>query len=145
MRTSIQMLADTPDVASAIARIEMSTHSKIRQLLELVGITTISYLRSLTDEMRPPASADRPPRRAHPGHWADITSQLALGYSWEIEERGPAEIALVLRNVVEYAIYVDVMEGFFVLRGIADPGGLVYQAIQRAMPIVAPEWKWRTV
>lgn len=127
------------DTRRAIAALELDAEQKIELILEQIGIETIAYLRSLTNEIRPPASGRSNTRRAHPGHWADVTGQLALGYSYEVERRG-GEVVLILRNTAEHAVYLEAKEGFFVLSGVTEPNGPIEQALQRVVPIVAPGW-----
>lgn len=138
----ITFTADKPDVQKAIRALRVDARRKIVLVLQQVGLETMAYLRSLTTEMRPPAAGKDNSRRAHPGHWADVTGQLAGSYSWEVEEHGD-EVVLVLRNDAAHAIWVEMREGFFVLSGVADPGGPVQQALERIIPRVAPGWQVR--
>jgi hypothetical protein len=41
---------------------------------------------------------------------------------------------------MEYAIYLEAHDGYFVLSGIMDPGGPVEKEIRRLVGMVAPEW-----
>lgn len=140
------------------------SHQKIYFILDLVGLRTISFLRSLTDKMQPPVGRKtyrtkkgvrkrygvegnrkyRPgqgiPRRAHPGGWADITGDLAAGYEYRVEV-GKEGATLVLANPVEYAASLEARDGYFVLSGAADPGGPVEQEIKRLVKKLAPEWE----
>lgn len=136
--------------------IESRSEEKVRVLLEMVGTEVISHLRSLTSEMRPPAripgtarttkrGKKKParktgPRRAHPGHWADITGALANAYTHEVVQDPAGGYALVLRNGMEYAAALDARDGYFVLRGVTDRGGPVHIALERALKIAAPGW-----
>ena len=72
------------------------TRQNVRLAIEAGCVEEIAYLRSLTDEMRPPApvnSAGRyipvaertGMRRAHPGHWADVSKNLASSYDHDVE------------------------------------------------------------
>jgi hypothetical protein len=141
--TRVNFLSHTVGLAESVAALEEDALRKLELILEAVGASTIAYLRSLTSEMRPPARGKDEYRRAHPGHWADVTGQLANSYSYEVERRGDDEVVLILRNDAEHAIYLEAREGFFVLSGVADPGGPVEQAIRRVVPIVAPGWEVR--
>lgn len=142
--TKLRLSIEQRGVRESIAALQLDATTKVRLVAQQVGIETIAYLRSLTSEIRPPArrAPGAPlggPRRAHPGHWADRSSNLALAYAFEVEERGD-EIVLVLRNHMEYAAMLDVKDGFFVLRGVADPGGPVERALRKAIPEIAPGW-----
>jgi hypothetical protein len=131
------------DYVRRIAAVQMDTVEKITLVLEQVGIETIAYLRSLTNEIRPPVKEGDAERRAHPGHWADRSGQLAGAYSWEIERRGRTEMALIFRNTAEHAMWLEVKEGFFVLHGVTEPGGPVQQALKKVIPQIAPGWTVR--
>lgn len=140
----LRLSVESRGVRESIAALQLDERQKLALVLQRVGIETIAYLRSLTTEMRPPAR--RFPgaplggmRRAHPGHWADVSSQLALAYSWEVEERGD-EVVLALRNSAEHAVFVEARDGFFVLSGVADAGGPVEQALRKVIPEIAPGW-----
>jgi hypothetical protein len=67
-------------------------------------------------------------RLAHPGHWADITGQLAASYAFDVRatERGAI---LRLSNSAAYAKYLENHEGFWVLSGAVERGGPVDQVI----------------
>jgi hypothetical protein len=88
----------------------------------VAGEESVAYLRSLTDEMRPPVRKGEGARRAHPGGWADVRGTLALGYAYEVEAL-PTGARLRMLNPVEYAVYLDVRENFYVLRGFFDEFG----------------------
>lgn len=79
-------------------------------------------------------------RRAHPGHWADRSGQLALSYASEVVEDGDS-IILVLSNSAEYAVYVEAHDGFFVLSGVLEDGGPVEQAFRAVAARLAPDWE----
>lgn len=98
------------------------TKQKAIYAAHVVGNETVAYLRSLTDDMRPPARNGEGPRRAHPGGWADVRGTLAASYSYKVD---PTEhgARLTLVNTAEYAIYLELMDGFYVLSGVGEPGG----------------------
>lgn len=101
-----------------------------RLLLEAAGAETISYLRSLTAEMQPPVRRSEGPRAAHPGHWADITGDLARGYGYAVEKDAEGA-TLRLWNGVEYAAALEAKDGYFVLRGVTESGGPLEGALRR--------------
>ncbi|HYC31116.1 MAG TPA: hypothetical protein VEB59_02450 [Gemmatimonadales bacterium] len=121
-----------------VANIALDTMAKLELVLQQVGQETIDYLRSLTDEMRPPARAGEPQRQAHPGHWADVTSQLANSYRWEVQRTGDS-LRLRLANDAEHAVYLEQRDGFFVLSGVTEPGGPVETALRAVVARLAPE------
>ena len=53
----IQFSVSRPDFAKAVTWLEKDTVRTVVQVLHMVGIETVAYLRSLTDEMRPPVGA----------------------------------------------------------------------------------------
>jgi hypothetical protein len=164
-----------PDFAQVFARIRGDTQAKLERVLTQVGVETVTYLRSLTEEMRPPVGARQRTRadgtesstlgrrqrrgrlrkdgtrgrrtgaretgrQAHPGHWADVTGQLALAYAWTVTRVGSG-VVLVLSNSAEYAAALEARDGYFVLSGVADPGGPVDLALRAAIARVAPDWR----
>lgn len=129
-----------PENLDQIADLEVELDQKIRMLLEAIAIETIAYLRSLTTEMRPPAKPGEPSRFAHPGGWADVTGQLANSYGWAVRKAGIAW-ELELRNDAGHAIYLEEREGYFVLRGVTEPGGPVEQALRAVIARIAPDWE----
>jgi hypothetical protein len=133
----LQFSVRKPDVQKAVADLKVSIEEKARLVLEAVGVEVIAYLKSITDERRPPARGGLAERFAHPGHWADVTGILANSYGWEIVKI-PGGWRLVLYNTAEYAIHLEHKEGFFVLSGVADPGGPVEEAVAEVVPRVAP-------
>jgi hypothetical protein len=144
---------------------QYDAHQRAYFILDLVGLRTVEFLRSLTNSMQPPvgrktyrtktgrkrfgaegARKFRPgqgnPRPAHPGGWADVTGALAAGYQYTVEiTTDGAE--LILANPVEYAAALEARDGYFVLSGVADPGGPVEQEIRRLVAQLAPEWEVR--
>lgn len=56
------------------------TNETVAMALDGAGFEATSFLRSYTNEMRPPVRPGQGPRQAHPGGWADITNNLRNGY-----------------------------------------------------------------
>lgn len=130
-------------VIEALREIEGAMRPKMVQVSRFVGIRTIEYLRSFTDKMAPPVRRGDPPRRRHPGYWADRSGQLAAGYAWDVEVLANG-VALILSNSAGHAAVLERREGYFVLSGVADPGGPVEAALRRAVAELAPDWEVRT-
>lgn len=152
------------DFFQAIRELEADNAKKMLLVLETVGLDTVVYLRSLTGEMRPPVRKGEPPRRAHPGHWADISSNLANAYRFEIwagsqkvrwmnegrevsvagaivntkDLKGPYTLMMI--NDMEYAAYLEAREGYFVLSGVTNPGGPLEKALRRVVRQI-PGWR----
>ncbi len=53
--------------------------------LDAAGFQYIDHLQSLTLKMRPPVKPGEGMRRAHPGGWADITTNLAGAYTHDVD------------------------------------------------------------
>ena len=144
----IRYSVDQPDWSAQIERLALDAHAKMYLVAEAIGVETIAYLRSLTSEMRPPARVPGTKtvtgvRRAHPGHWADVTGQLAASYDHEVQRIGRSEVVLSLMNHAEYAAHLERRDGYYVLSGVTDPGGPVEQALIRAVQKHAPGWEVR--
>jgi hypothetical protein len=127
-------------IAEALAESERDVQDQVRLVLEYIGTQTIAFLRSYTSKTRPPIRQGDPPRRRHPGEWADRSGQLAASYGWEVE-RLPQGWVLHLTNTAEYAVALEQRDGYYVLSGVADRGGPVEAALRRAIAIVAPDWQ----
>lgn len=119
------------DTLAALRANELQARANLLLLLDAVGLQVIAYLRSLTNVMRPPVRSGEGPRPAHPGGWADVTSQLANSYGYEVNATAEAT-ELVLFNTAEYAVHLENRDGYWVLSGVTDPGGPVVAAITTA-------------
>jgi hypothetical protein len=127
------------DILREIEAVRISEMQKVRNVAEMVGHETIAFLRSKTGETQPPLRAGQPSRRAHPGGWADVSGNLALAYEFEILEE-PDGWLVHFRNGMEYAAILEARDGYFVLRGVTDPGGPVDRALRIAIARIAPDW-----
>lgn len=137
----LELSVSKPDWQQAIREMVADAETKARKVLESVGIETIAYLRTLTDEMRPPAKPGEGERHAHPGHWADVSGQLALSYAWDVVGLPGYGARLTLSNSAEYAAWLEARDGFFVLSGVTDPGGPLDEALRHAIAAIAPDWE----
>lgn len=136
--TTLSLSIRKVDWKQALAAHTLPTEETIRNILESVGLEVIAYLKSKTDERRPPwPSASGPERQAHPGHWADRRGQLVGSYSHQVRAVDGGW-RLELRNTAEYALYLELRDGFFVLSGVLDRGGIVMEALADVIPTVAP-------
>lgn len=142
--------------------LEGSAAEKATMILEAVGIQTVAFLRSLTEKMQPAVGgeqlvefttadgrqvsftayegSDEQERAAHPGGWADVSGDLARAYAWTVtKEQGGS--TLTLSNHMEYAAALEARDGYFVLKGVMDPGGPVEMALREIIRQVAPDWE----
>jgi hypothetical protein len=145
--------------------VEIEAIERLRLALEQVGQEVVDFLRTLAEppEWRPGLARSRRtgklyqpgfigprransriklegPRRAYPGHWAARSGQLALSYSFEVVV-GADSVTLILRNTAEYAFWVEVMDGFYVLSGVMDDGGPVEHALRAIVGRLFPDWR----
>ncbi len=122
-----------------VANVVLDALTKLELVLQQVGQETVDYLRSLTEHTQPGwPDPQGPPRQAHPGEWADRSGQLAASYGFEVV-RTATSVTLRLTNDAEYAFWVEVMDGYFVLSGVTDPGGPVEQAFRTIAARLAPD------
>lgn len=126
-------------VLETLKEIEAAEVQKIVAVMDFIGIRTIEHLRSFTTETAPPIRPGDPPRRRHPGYWADRTGQLAAGYRYTVTRSGRGAV-LTLENPVEHGVTLEAREGYFVLSGVADKGGPVEAALRAAIAALAPGW-----
>lgn len=140
MAAALRLQSVRPEVLAAVKRLELTTQQKIALVAEAMALEVVAYLRSLTAETRPPAKAGEGWRYAHPGHWADITGQLANSYDHYVAVvAGGVVVAFV--NYAEYARHLEQHDGYFVLSGVTAPGGPVEVALVR----VAKAFGWVAV
>lgn len=138
--TDIRYQCTTEGVLEAVEELEKTTLDKMRPLITAVGFETVAFLRSLTQEMRPPLRKGENPRPAHPGHWADRTGHLARSYRSERED-GRDSITLVLQNDAGYAEELENRDGYWVLKGVAERDGPVMKALIMLVERIAPSWE----
>jgi len=148
VNATVAYSTDDREWSAAIEGMAVDTVQKLVLICEAIGAETIAYLRSHTNEMRPPARIPYTKvktgiRRAHPGHWADRTGQLAASFDYDVSRPEPGVVLLTMRNVAEYAVYLEAHEGYWVLRGVTEPGGPVDKALRRAVERHAPGWEVR--
>ena len=83
--TDFALSVQLEDVWRELAAAEMDLQKKAVHILDLVGREAIAFLRSTTSELRPPVRKGEGPRQAHPGGWADITTNLAGAYTHDVD------------------------------------------------------------
>jgi hypothetical protein len=102
------MINTLDPVSKAINDAFMRVMDKAEQAADAVGYETINWLRSTTNMMQPGVKRGEGPRAAHPGGWADISTNLANAY-WHKVHRFPTSIEVVFRNRLfdSYGKYLD--------------------------------------
>lgn len=157
----LELQVGTESFIRELESLEMDVARKLALTLDQVGWEVVTYLRSLTGETRPPARPGEPARIAHPGHWADITGNLANAYRFELRAGGelirwttegpnaslngsiPAELRFPLDLTflvgMEYAAALEAHDGYWVLREITEEGGPVVRALRTVIARIAPD------
>ena len=134
----LQLSVRQPDWQKAIKELALAQDEKIRLTLEAVGVEVVAWLKSHQLERKPPG---RPrPGPFHPGGWRDITNILVSSYQPPSVTKVNGGWRLTFANTAEYAIYLELRDGFFVLSGIMDQGGIVQQTLTEVIANIAPEW-----
>jgi hypothetical protein len=141
---------DEPDLQDLIRNVSTTATDQIYAVLRFARSDLLAFLRSYTNVYRPPRyqhkfRLDAAQRRvavepgdrsefrpAHPGGWADVSYDLMRQYYTQLtwEDGG---WKLVVGNRSEHAIYVEAMDGFFVVHGILQKNGPVARSIRRAI------------
>lgn len=87
------------------------TERLLENALQASGADIINWLRELTN------NRTNDGRIKHHGGWADKTGQLSNAYGFHVEKINSG-IRLTIENSAEYAIYLDIRDGFFVLKNV---------------------------
>lgn len=141
-KTSLQR----PDWQQMVRDLQTDAETKAKLVLETVGVEIVSWLKSNTENRRPPVRINgvwTGERFAHPGGWADVTGLLVNSYQPAKVEKVEGGWRLVLANTAEYAVYLEQRDGFFVLTGVTDPGGEFDRMMAEIIPKLVPGWQWR--
>lgn len=136
----IEFSINDDEILAEIEAVRTQERRKLKNVLEMVARETVAFLRSTTSETRPGVRPGEPSRKAHPGGWADVTANLSNAYDFKITDRG-GDLILRFVNTMEYAIYLEQRDGYYVLSGVTDSGGPVEKALRKALPRVAPNWR----
>lgn len=136
-----KLSVQTRGVQREMQRFEGAVYDKVWAILHLVGADLVAWLRSYTNEWRPPAPGGAGMRRAHPGHWADITHKLEQGYGFRVEGGAGKSARLIIFNTTEYAVYLEAKEGFFVVSGAIAPNGPFAETLRKVVARHAPGWR----
>lgn len=79
---------ESEDFLREIAALEMEVGRKLAMTMDQVGWEVVAFLRSVGHGTQPAARPGEPSRSAHPGQWADITSNLANAFRFELYADG---------------------------------------------------------
>jgi hypothetical protein len=92
----------------------------IRFSMEFANRASIEWALELTGGIKPGVRAGDGPRTAHRGEWADITSNLANGYTSDVQRLSSSEWLAWVGNWMEYAEHLENRQGFWVISGIYE-------------------------
>lgn len=149
---------ESPDLQGMIKDLEVSATDTTKAVLEFVRKDVYHFLRSYTNVVKPPRyqrkwTLDANQRRikvprsdrtgwrpVHPGHWADVSYDLKKKYFTDLrfEDGG---WRLYVGNRSDHAVYVEAMDGYFVVHGVLDPNGPVARSIRKALRVLGVDWK----
>jgi len=124
----------TIDASELLNDLALAESRILGALLERVGERTVELLQSYT------GGTKKDGRRIHPGAWADRTGNLADHYGYQVDH-DTGVWRLVIYNSAKHAHLLEALDGYFVVRGIMDKGGPVWDALTQAVRELAPEWR----
>lgn len=158
---------DDPDMQDFMSGIEQTIDGWVVEILNLVMLDVVTYLKSYTSKKNPPRykrkyninaaqfgvarvkltaktrGSINPDRPAHPGGWSDVEGDLRDKYYGRVEVSPNGGHRLVIGNRSEHAAYVEAMDGLFVVTGVFQPGGPVMRALNKYLKKHAPGVKVR--
>jgi hypothetical protein len=115
-----------------VTKVTNETRGKVARAYDRTGDRTVKALQDYTGEMRPPVRAGDPPRPAHPGHWADISFDLRDNYGYVVVNNRLG-VRLRVWNKSDHAIYLEHREGYFVLTGVFEDGGIGFNILDEEL------------
>lgn len=117
---------DLSEFRAKIRKEEQNVIVRAQRIAKLVAQEVINHARSHSGEMKEGAAinaagnyvpkSQRTPRRAHPGGWADVTSNLAGSIKHSMVTNG-FRVESVVEATMEYAEALDALTGYDVLGG----------------------------
>lgn len=114
---SIKLSIDNSEFRAKLRRAERRAIVRAERLAELIASEIVNYARDTGGYgTQPPARPGEGPRQAHPGGWADITSNLANSIKGRVERKG-LSVTAIIEATEEYAAELDAKEGYDVLGG----------------------------
>ncbi len=141
---NIKLSAKEPEFGDFLNSMLKTAEERATVLFETTGEEVVGHLKSYTSARRPPIRPGGPSRPAHPGGWADVSKELMEGYGYRVTvRRGGAQLEIF--NTAGHAVHLEARDGYFVVTGVMDEGGPVWQALRRRLREVAPEWGMRAL
>lgn len=150
---------EEPDLLDMIKNISTNSQDQVRAVLEFARTDLLVFLKSYTNVYRPPRyqrkfrlndqsrriavdPGDRQDwRPAHPGGWADVENTLRDNYYVQLNWVGNAW-QLLAGNRAPEAVFVEAMDGYFVVSGVMEPRGPVGRSIAKAVKALGiKNWK----
>lgn len=140
----LQFQIDTSAHRAKLKSIPIARRRKLKLILQQVGIEAVNKITALTGETAPPIKAGEGVRRKHIGGWADRTTNLVRAISSEVSVhpryidlqigvlQGRSLIAVTINDVIEYAQYLDDMEGISVLGGVPE---VAFQSLKKYLKV----------
>jgi hypothetical protein len=135
---------ELPDMSDFLKGVRGELLAKVGLVAEVAAAATVTFLRSYINEFAEPLKKGNPPRQRHPGNWADITHDLEQSYVWFV---APVTDGweITIGNLSDHAALVEQMQGYYVIEGIFDDGGVFDQCLNAAIQKVAPDLEFDTV
>lgn len=151
-----------PDMQDFMKSIEQSMDDWTKEILWLVVLDVVTYLKSYTSKRNPPryrrkwmlgpnlervkvtkknVSSISPDRPAHPGGWSDVEGDLRDQYYGRVEPAEGGGFRAIIGNRSGHAAYVEAKDGYFVVTGVFAPNGPVFKALRKYMRLYAPGMK----
>jgi len=144
-----------------MSSIEQTMDGWIVEILNLVMLDAVTYLKSYTSKRNPPryrrkfmlkdsvrvkvtkknVGSISPDRPAHPGGWSDVEGDMRDAYYGRVEKGENGGWRLVIGNRDHAAAFVEAMQGLFVVTGVFDKGGPVTRALVKYLRMYAPGTK----
>lgn len=132
------MTTDMTAFYRQMAQVKMDVHTSVERVLFVVGTELVNWLKSTDPSFG--SGIDRRGGHAvdvHPGGWMDDTTNMRDRYGFKVM-RTSRGYRLRLFNDAEYAVYVDALEGYFVLEGVDE---IARKEIDKALKLALPTWR----
>jgi len=137
------MRTDLTPFYRQMAGVRMDMRTAVEKVLFVVGTELVNWLKSTDPSFE--SVGPKVDRRGghsvdvHPGGWMDDTTNMRDRHGFKVM-RTTRGYRLRLFNDAEYAVYVDALEGYFVLDGVDE---IARKEIDKALKIALPTWRIR--